>query len=180
MRTVLPFLFLLFCCLVVTAQEAPNINPSRNKAIYVEFLGNGIFGSVNFDTRLEKGRQDGHGIRIGVGGYPATRTNDGLGNEITSSSVTIPLSYNYLVGRKRSAFEAGAGVTPIIGKASFFDINGEIRKNAGMTVAGFINAGYRYQPLNSGFVFRFTWTPAITNEGFFPLWMGLSLGYGFK
>lgn len=180
MRTVLPFLFLLFCCFAATAQEASNVAPIRNKSIYVEFLGNGIFGSVNFDTRLKKGQQDGHGIRIGVGGYPASRNNTTSGTEVITSSVTIPISYNYLVGRKRSAFEAGVGVTPIIGKASFFDANGEAKDVAGVTVAGLVNAGYRYQPLNSGFVFRFTWTPAITNEGFFPLWMGLSLGYGFK
>ncbi len=74
----------------------------------------------------------------------------------------------------------GAGLTPIIGRVEFLDLTGDVREDADITVAGFLNAGYRYQPLNSGFVFRFTWTPAITNEGFFPAWFGFSLGYGFK
>lgn len=179
MRTVLTFILLSFCCFAATAQDVLPAQ-SRNKAVYAEFLGNGIGGSINFDTRLERGRQDGHGLRIGIGGFPEISDSDVMGNSGTSSLISVPISYNYLVGTRRSAFEAGAGISPLFAKTRLTDSAGGVTEGSGATVAGFLNAGYRYQPLNNGLVFRFTWTPAVTNEGFFPAWFGLSLGYGFK
>ena len=179
MRILASFFLLLFCSLSVQGQDIVD-NPRRNKAVFIELFGNGIGGTVNFDTRLAKGAQGGHGIRVGIGGYPNLRNVDVLGNSNTASLISLPISYNYLLGRRRSAFEAGAGVTPIFSKVRATRINGTTFEETDATVAGFANIGYRYQPIHSGFVFRFTWTPALTNEGFFPSWFGISFGYGFK
>ena len=178
MRTRLSFFILFFACLTATAQEVPDA-ADRNHTVYAEFFGNGIIFSVNYETRLARGRQDGHGVRVGIGGFPINEA-DILYNRATGTIFVVPLAYNYLIGKRRSAFELGAGLTPMVGRIEVVESSGEVNRDTDLTVAGFFNAGYRYQPLNSGFVFRFTWTPSITTEGFHPVWIGLSLGYGFK
>lgn len=180
MRLFLASLFLLSCFGSSFAQDTSILeSEDRNQTVYLELLGNGLVYSLNYDLRLEKGRQDGHGIRIGAGIMPVSERGFS-GNEARGTVVTVPLAYNYLIGRRRSAFEVGAGLTPVFGHVAGVDVSGNEVDDADATVIGFLNAGYRYQPLNNGFVFRFTWTPAVTNEGFFPLWFGLSFGYGFK
>ena len=178
MRLLFTFVLLLFCCYTTFAQETTGAS-NRNQAVYLELAGNGLVFSLNYDMRLAKNRQDGHGVRIGVGGFPVY-SRDNAGNRVKGIAVTIPLAYNYLIGKRRSAFELGAGITPAIGYVEGVEISGEEIKETDFALLGFANVGYRYQPLNSGFVFRFTWTPAVTNEGFQPFWLGLSLGYGFK
>jgi hypothetical protein len=76
MRLIFSFLLLTFSCLTVIVQEIP-ASGSRNKAVYAELLGNGMGVSINYDMRLSAGRQDGHGVRLGIGGSPVSGT-DGL------------------------------------------------------------------------------------------------------
>ena len=88
---------------------------------------------------------------------------------------------NYLVGAKRSAFEAGIGITPMYASLDIYSpTKPELADHNGWGASGFLNLGYRFQPLNNGFVFRANWTPAFNSTGFSPSWFGLSLGYGFK
>ena len=103
MRTLLPFLVLFFCCLTATAQEAPEVS-GRNQAVYAEFFGNSILFSVNYETRLARGRQDGHGVRVGIGGFPINEA-DILYYRAKGTVFVVPLAYNYLIGKRRSAFE---------------------------------------------------------------------------
>lgn len=172
--------FLLTGALAFAAM-AQSDTPSRfNKAIYVEALGNGLGVTANYDMRLKRGAQDGIGFRAGVGGL-IVGTADYDGGTARSSITTFPLVINYLIGERRSAFEAGLGITPIYANMAVQKTgNPGITNEQGWASTGFINLGYRYQPINNGFVFRFDWTPAINSTGFSPAWFGLSLGYGFK
>ncbi|MEO5912228.1 MAG: hypothetical protein ABIP95_15175 [Pelobium sp.] len=69
--------------------------------------------------------------------------------------MTLPLGYNYLIGEKRSSFEMGAGVTPVYISGSGL-IDNETFSASGLTITGVLNAGYRYQPINSGFMGKIT------------------------
>ncbi|MHA6249345.1 hypothetical protein ACXYMU_15495 [Pontibacter sp. CAU 1760] len=152
----------------------------HNKIIFVEALGNGIGLSANFDMRFQKGTQEGFGFRAGLGGsYLGSANNDAENKAM--GIVTLPLSVNYLVGENRSAFEAGLGITPMYARMDVYSpTKPRLADENGWGATGFLNLGYRFQPLGNGFVFRANWTPAFNSAGFSPSWFGLSVGYGFK
>ncbi|SFG37003.1 hypothetical protein [Pontibacter chinhatensis] len=171
-----------FLILVIATYAKAQVEAAAkyNKAIFVEVLGNGLGITANYDMRLTKGEQGGFGFRAGVGGL-ALGTADSDGTSTTSSLVTFPLTLNYLAGQRRSAFEAGIGLTPVYASMAVQKTNNPgVTKVDGWGATGFINMGYRYQPLNDGLVFRFDWTPAFNSAGFSPAWFGMSVGYGFK
>ncbi len=150
----------------------------RRKTVFLEVLGNGLLASGNFDLRLKPNENDGLGFRAGVGGGSFSGYDD-QGNSASIGVVTFPLAVNYLVGKKRSLFESGIGITPMYMTASG-TINDNIVSGNGLSVTGFLNAGYRYQPLNNGLMFHVKWTPAFNSSGFSPKWFGLGLGYSFR
>lgn len=173
------FTILLMATLIFQA-KAQSETPNRNKAIFVEALGNGLGISANYDMRIKKGVQDGFGFRAGIGGLSLNGKDDN-GQPTSVSTLTFPLAINYLIGERRSAFEAGLGITPLYVNATVDDTNSAgITNVKGWGSSGFINLGYRFQPLRNGFVFRFNWTPAFNSTGFFPAWLGISAGFGFK
>jgi hypothetical protein len=167
-----------FMAFFYQSKAQTELSNSFNKAIFVEFLGNGIGISANYDMRLKRGAQDGFGFRTGIGGQNFSGANEG-GQTASIGILTLPLSVNYLIGKKRNAFEAGLGVTPIYSNAAVENNNRTIY-DRGLSSSGFLNLGYRFQPLNNGFVFRFNWAPAFNSTGFSPSWVGISAGYGFK
>ncbi len=100
-------------------------------------------------------------------------------------AVVFPLEFNYLAGKRRSAFLAGIGLLPMYATLSAAGtVNGSsgvvIRDGFGLA-GGFVNIGYRFQPLRNGLMFQFTLTPVVLRgAGLIPLNFGLSLGFGFK
>ncbi len=164
------------CCLlllIVLSSVA-----QRRKTVFLEVLGNGIIASGNFDLRLKPGQNDGLGLRGGVGGGSFSGYDD-QGNSASIGIITFPLAVNYLVGKKRSSFESGVGITPMYLTASG-TVNDDIVSGKAFGVTGFLNAGYRYQPINNGLMFHVKWTPAFNSSGFSSKWFGLGLGYSFK
>lgn len=135
---------------------------------------------MNYDTRFAKGRNDGLGGRVGIGGLGFSTTDD-QGNKVTAGLVTVPIVLNYIVGNQRSGLELGAGAT-ILYASSSGDSDGGVDDfiEVGMGASGFLNVGYRAQPIRNGPIFRLTWTPALNISGFSPSWLGISLGYAFK
>lgn len=149
------------------------------KNVFVEGLGNGLLISANYDMRFKRGASDGLGFRVGIGGGSVegyTSNNDYINGNV----MTFPLSVNYLAGKRRSYFEAGLGITPVFVNADLAIFEDEIYSGKGWGAAGFINVGYRFQPIRNGVMFRLDWTPAITSEGFFPGFFGASLDYSFQ
>ena len=145
------------------------------QSIYLEFLGNGIGFSANYDARFKKS-QKGLGYRIGVGFFPATDIIIAK----SSTIFTLPFGLNYLAGKGPSYFEGGLGATYLSGTVgSFF---GGIFGDDEEKFSGFLflpSAGYRYAPLNKGFTFRIFISPAFSSGGggFFG---GASVGYKIK
>ena len=167
------FLTLLFFTNQIKAQT--DVPERRHKAIFLSVYEFVLPATVNYDMRFKKGVQDGWGFRVGMGFRLVS-----LHGYVGPTMFALPVGVNYLAGEKRSAFEAGFGLMPYSGSGLFTYAEPTIfnEMEGGMNV--FFNFGYRLQPINNGFVFRFNWNPHINSRGIFPIGLGISAGYGFK
>lgn len=176
----------LLCCVIWTGYA------QRRKTVFAELGGNGLVISANFDMRLKKDRNDGFGFRAGIGGgslesvYPDYYYYDNNGNVSFNlvkeriNLVTVPLSINYIVGKRRSGFEAGLGTTIVFANARNGFSNNEITTDKAAGLLGVMNLGYRFQPIKRGVMFHVNWTPIFSTSSFGAGWFGLGIGYSFK
>ena len=155
---------------------------SFHKNIYVEGLGSNLLIGVNYDMRLHKGRMDGIGFRVGVGGMRASGFEKNT--NISGAVVTFPIEFNHLLGKRRSSFETGVGLLPAYASVS---AQGELTDDQFVSgegvslVGGYVTLGYRFQPLKAGPMFRIVWNPMVLRgSGFHAGWVGIGLGVGFK
>jgi hypothetical protein len=160
--------------------KAQTGNPeTHKKAIFVEAFGQGLHASVNYDMRIRKGTQSGLGFRLGVGGTFAGTSNADAAT-ISTGVVAFPLGLNYLIGENKSSFEAGLGLTPHYARIDRYSpTRPKIAAENGWGSNGYLNLGYRFQPLSNGFMFRLNWTPVISSTGFSAQNFGVSAGYSF-
>lgn len=130
--------------------------------------------------RLRRGAQNGFGFRVGIGGI-FTGSSDADAGAVATGAIAFPLGLNYLIGGRRHAFEAGVSLSPYYLST---DLHSPTAPNAmsqnGWGTHGFLDLGYRFQPLNNGLVFRVNWTPLVSAFVTVPGIFGISAGYGFK
>jgi hypothetical protein len=155
---------------------------TRHKNIYLELFGNNLATGVNFDIRLNPGQMGGLGLSAGIGGL-SVEGADNTGR-IDLGVVTFPIGINYLTGQRRGHFEAGVGLLPMYatfdGQGEFSDYEYIEAEGFGLA-GGYINLGYRFQPLRNGVMFNFKWNPMVLRgSGFNAGWVGLGIGVGFK
>lgn len=180
---------LTFACAVLATFAQTENKLTYRKSINVDLLGGGIAANLSFDMRLKKGVQDGLGFRAGIGGFSMNNaiTTDAEGNRGVSnfSLVTIPLEVNYLIGKRRSAFETGAGILTLYGTSNGAIVNQNTNNIVTYDAKGFdfgaiyLKLGYRFQPLKNGITFNFAYTPLINAAGF-QHYFGLGLGFSFR
>ncbi len=162
------------------AQEPPPspIFEGFHKNVYANLGGPNVEIGANFDMRLTRGKMDGIGFRVGIGGI------EGYGNSHDIGVVTIPLEFNYISGRRRHGFVAGVGLLPTF--VTVTDVDDWYERRYAYTegfglLGAFINMGYRFQPKKNGIFGQISWTPLILRtSGFMPLWGSIGIGYGFK
>lgn len=180
----------IYLIAVLLLSITASVYSQYRKNVYAEVLGNGVLFSANFDMRFKKDQNDGLGFRAGIGGgsIPGSVISfeEMDGSEFLpeikfdrSTIITIPLSINYVFGKKRSGFETGLGTTFIFADTKIGTTN-DLVPVKGFGVTGFLNAGYRFQPLEHGVYFHVKWTPAINANGFIADFFGLGLGYSFR
>lgn len=183
-------LVLLFVLLstAVHAQEAPEA--SRNKSVFVEFLGSGAtIVTANFDMRFKPNRTDGLGMRIGIGG--GSISDEPLIGEGSSKTktFTVPIEVNYILGERRFAFEVGYSVTYVsISEDSTFQFLGEYSESheSENLIVSYIPIGFRLNPKTNGFMlklnlgplFNFS-APNLYSDIKVVIWGGLAVGYSF-
>lgn len=145
----------------------------KSKSVFLELAGNGGFVSINFDSRFNKSEK-GLGYRAGLGFIPPSNSF-GVSDPATW---TVPVGFNYLLGKSRHYFETGMGVTFYFynGTGSDFWGNAEIKKGTGILLVP--SAGYRYSPYNKAFQGRLFVSPLINTDGASFYW-GLSVGFKF-
>jgi hypothetical protein len=144
-------------------------------SVYFELFGNGGLFSINYERHLTERSN----VRVGYGHW----TIEGLWIDEKTTVTTVPVGASWLLGSARR-LELGVGV--VTGRRSqpvFLSDDSRTYSFASMT--GVI--GYRYQPAQSGWMFRASFTPfygfgdedeAYPDRGFFPS-LGISGGYSF-
>jgi len=173
------FLPAIACCMLSIhchAQDTVYLRKKNNNSIVytdrppqvllIELYGRGLVYSANYDTRFKK--------QIGGAGFSA-----GLGVLTVSgfTVITIPVSFNYLMGgTKGKFFETGAGITYLNTKSSDIFNSDSPRKSS--TLMGNFTFGYRSQPLNEGFCFR-AGLNLLAGGGYFGPYPYISFGYSF-
>ena len=126
-------------------------------------MGGPGLSSFIFDTRFT-GRNEGIGVRLGVGGFSI---ND-------EGAVIVPIVLNYLIGKEtKHFFEVGAGFT-------YVDYSSDVNDDGIFESSfGHLTFGYRMQPRTNGFSFRAAIVPVFNKHGFLPYYAGVSFGYKF-
>lgn len=168
-----------------TIGTRPTTFDGFHKNIFVEGLGANLLVGLNYDMRLQRGRMDGIGFRVGVGGAALSGT-DIYGEPASLGGIVMPIECNYLIGKNRSSLLTGIGILPsygfMHGNAMLDSTYERVSINEqGFGIGGaYLSLGYRLQPLRNGFMFQINWNPIFSSGEFFPKWFGISIGYGFK
>ena len=151
--------------LLITVFAIKIVNAQIAQSVFFEIGGPGL-ASFNYDTRFTK-KQDGLGMRAGIGGFKVDRT----------SVTAFPIGLNYLLGNNTTSFfEVGANVTFVSSKQTSYSNNSS---STFTSTFGTLNFGYRSQPKANGFTFRAAINPIIAEGEVFPFYIGLSFGYKF-
>lgn len=142
-------------------------NETKRDAIFLEGLGSGIFYSFNYDWRF-KDQSKGLGAKIGLG-YTGI---DGF------KLATIPIGFNYLLGKKRNFLELGFGTTVILlSRTNSTAATTDPRiSGTGLMLNGII--GYRTVS-KTGFLLRAGLTPFFYSDHTELITPQVSIGYAF-
>jgi hypothetical protein len=126
-------------------------------AMFVELLGKGVALTAYYERMLFATTPHNVSLRAGFGiwGWEG------------KTGIVVPVEASYLLGINHK-LELGIGYAIVTGSS------GHNLSNGGFT--GLI--GYRYQPIDGGFVFRIGFTPHFGTKEMEP-WVGMSLGYAF-
>jgi hypothetical protein len=140
-----------------------------NRGVFFEFLGNGIFNSLNYDTRFSN-KTDGWGGKVGFGFAPVEG----------EPYFSFPIAVNYLFGRNGHYFEVGGGANYLVINSQNPDAKiGNLRMDEWEGWTGSVILGYRYHPVEGGLLFRAGVTPMFKKDEFLPFWPQVSIGYAF-
>lgn len=154
------FTFLWITSTIFAQSEVTNHDhTSRQQVFFVELGGQGVFATINYDTRFTKSAT-GLGGRVGIGHLP-----------FFGGFTTIPVSINYLKGDDGRYLEFGVGATFMAGTDLFSN-------DSFSGIVSTLTLGFRLQPEDGGFNFRVAATPFYGPEGVFP-YGGISFGYTF-
>jgi hypothetical protein len=190
MKKLLTLVLILFSVQFIHAQETESL---PTQSVYVELGGAGLPYSFNYDFRFDKAKMDSWGMRVGAGGYSVS---DG------DSFFSIPVMVNKLYGKGPHYFELGFGATfftfseRVYNNVScYYDQNGQYICNeftstsdgfsfilpvdGSPSIMGTMNFGYRRIPVDGGFTWKVNLNPIFNNNGFWPLYAGIGLGYAF-
>jgi hypothetical protein len=176
----------------VISQENNVSNTFEKNTIYTEAFGQGFCWSLNYDRLFNTEKRIMNSYTAGIVYVPESiEFGDG-------TYYGIPLSYNWLIGKKSHHLELGIGLTSLL-----VNPNSIVKSDFYAYLTPKI--GYRFQRPQGGLFFRATATPMIDllsvntyksgsnkSRGFSTLsnvagldyavfpWPGLSIGYSFK
>ena len=165
------YLFILYAYLTLGDEYAQSYSTAEtvtaHDAIYAEFAGQSYLLSVNYDRMLFNTTPHNIALRAGLGVW----ANINFSSTRDESGVVIPLNASYVYGSNHK-FELGLGIT-FAPNVTLHDGTNHIHD---LSITGII--GYRYQPIDGGFLFRGGMVPILGDEGIIESF-GLSLGIAF-
>jgi hypothetical protein len=184
----LQLLFFLFIPTLLSAQSVQGINGINTTtdtssagrfvtAFYFEAAGNGLAGSINLEEKFLNVAT----LRVGVGGFGRVEVHTYENSNATHNSYiwkpVFVFSSSYLLFGPEKFLELGLGVTiqppSSQGYAPYIPDNEE-------AILPTMTIGFRYHPIESGFMFRVCFTPFIANDlSQITPWGGISIGHSF-
>ncbi len=159
--------FLLLVAICSFSQQAKSIraassSPSDNKRIYLEVLGSGGLGSINYEWIFKEKGITRWALRPSISYAPV---------DVNNGSVFIfPLMVHAIIGKNGHYGDVGFGQSPsITTRGSFF-----LRTP--------LSFGYRLEPEGKRLFYRVSYTPIVSNifEFQWQHWGGASIGYRFN
>jgi hypothetical protein len=158
------FILLLFN---LNAKSQLDTLRSYNNRIYVEALGVGGYGSLNYERVLISKNKLKLALRFGTGTYHVMDYRVKFNPDII-----LPLSVTGLYGNHHLV-EIGVGQT-VASLVSANEFRKAERKNS---LHATFNVGYRYE--KSKIMCRICYSPIIEYYNYFHHWGGISIGYRF-
>ena len=150
-------------------QDVENSRFTTKNSLQIDFGGQGLFYSLNYERVFINSPKFKTAAQIGVAYYPpATGVRD----------LWIPIGLNEIIGKGKHHFEAGIGFTPIR-EASRDMENNPMEWYWTTVMSGRI--GYRYQKPSGRLILRASFTPILELDAkpdFHPTG-GVSIGYSF-
>ena len=146
------------------AHKSKIVTDRPPQAVYFQLGGSGPILSANYDRRFSN-KVNGAGFSAGVGYW----------SDLGISIFSIPVSINYLIGRRTHFLELAAGTTFVTASFDWFD---EPEKGSGFL--HHVNMGYRHQPTTGGFFFRGGISPLFAFEGGETYATSVYLGFGYN
>lgn len=184
-------LMMLITIISIPAHSQERKDIYRNKSFFLELGGSGVAVLTgNFDFRFAKGRNDGLGMRIGIGGE-SSKSEPLLGSGETKTKLfTVPLEVNYVFGKKRFSFEIGYSLTYVSetedSSIKFYNPNYYNTHESGNFVVSYVPVGFRIKPKADGFLLKFNVGPLIDYsapnvfyDNKIQFFAGLAIGYSF-
>ena len=191
------------CKAQITALDSLNKNRNdiKTRTVFFEVLGSGLLYSINYDRLLNLNKKIKNSITLGASFFI---------NQRSETILALPMSYNFIFGKRKNHLEIGAGFSPFIFSGTYliFPKSGNLATSnysyysqiTDYSLSFVPKIGYRYQKPTGGFFFRFALTPIIglfayttgsnQYDGFSYFddtrgtgilpWAGISLGYTFK
>lgn len=145
-------------------KETAKITSEENrlrKAVYVDLLGPGGLGSLNYDMRFKRGDGSGFGGRIGVGSVVT----------LLGSSISGIFEVNHALKKNNSYLIVGFGFV-VTEKQGLFTSQTKDR--------GFLSdVAYRYMAPKQGFFFQASLVPVLYSGETYTLPFSVSLGFAF-
>lgn len=152
-----------------TGGPPSNYFQETKSSFYIEFGGNAVFTSINYDLTFNSD----YGVRIGASpGLFLISDLNGEQSEEYNFDLTGLISAFKLFGSDSHKFETGAG-------AVFGESITPRDDNYPAIPALSLNFGYRFiTPREKGLSLRAMLTPTISKNGLIP-WLGVSIGFSF-
>ena len=145
-------------------------NQISQNILYIEALGIGGYGSLNYERIILIKKKRTIGVRIGISTYKITDYTTKF-----NPDVMIPIAINKFYGNKHKIeFGFGQTISSIVqANNSNWKPERVTNLNANFTI------GYRYQKDKGGVIFRVSYTPIIEFYRYYRHWGGISIGYTF-
>ncbi len=145
--------------------------PARN-SIYAEAGGSSIGGTFDYERMVVRTLA----VRLGFGYLPLSGTKSN-GTVVHASITSAPLTLSWFPfsasdSASSDRLEIGIG----LGYADLSRNLGPFKEFNGIGYSAII--GYRYEPVEGGFLFRIAFTPILLGGNFQP-YGGISFGWGF-
>lgn len=149
------------------AAQHEEVSCAKN-VLYLEGLGIGGFGSINYERNFIVVNAHQINGRIGI----STLNIRDFTNQL-NPDIIVPIAVNWLYGN-RHKIEIGIGqaITNIV-------VADKGQPKRGLNLNANFNIGYRYQKTSGGMVIRCGYTPFIEHYKNYKHWAGLSIGYAF-